>query len=164
MRPNTHTGKPCSAQEARLYLRKGEQAIVILEKLGYTYQVVPGQQPKWLEPINSAADSDLVEKIRQLVMPKDSGDLAGSDARVVGFQPRQLRFKIVARRLPLGHFHSVPSQVRFNLLSVSHVRTFIGLSADDPACVVFNFEGKQYWVPASAVAWEGVPPNDNFRH
>lgn len=154
MHPNTHTGKPCSAQEARLYLRKGEQAIAILEKLGYTYQVVPGQQPKWLEPINSATNSDIVEQIRQLVMPKDAGDL----------EPCQLRFKIVARRLPSGHFYSLPLKVRLKLMTTSHTRTFIGHQVVDPERVVFSFEGRQYWVPASAVVWEGVPKNDNFRH
>lgn len=41
-----------NSSEVRKFIKQGEQATEVLEKLGYTYSTKEGEHPHWVAPFN----------------------------------------------------------------------------------------------------------------
>lgn len=148
--------------EVRKFLKKGEDAIEILEGLGYSYSQPANSQPKWVAPVNPV--EDIAEAIKKIIAEKTVAIPATKpDPSIIPDHIKALRgrkFNVMMNRIPansklasygLDHFKTD------RIFEVIEVR----YTANEDFCgyaVLFSFNTRPLtpeivWLPLSACAF-----------
>uniref|UniRef100_A0AAU6W3D7 Uncharacterized protein n=1 Tax=Pseudomonas phage Lepni01 TaxID=3138536 RepID=A0AAU6W3D7_9VIRU len=154
-----------NGSDVRKFIKQGEQATEVLEKLGYTYSAKAGEHPHWIAPVNpmdpilEALNKMIAEKVDADIKARIKDDPRGPNWHLV--QPFEGKdFKVKPEAIPLN------SQLRpfafgphfagklFRAIEIRYHRSteYTGYA------VLFHFNVRPYrpevvWLPLSAVAF-----------
>lgn len=154
-----------NSSEVRKFIKQGEQATEVLEKLGYTYSTKEGEHPHWVAPFNpldslrDSLEALIQEGIKAGVKKAIAEDPRGPNWHLVdGLAGKN--FAVRPENIPVGHQlrgygHEGHFRGRFfNATKIEYRR--------DPSytgyAVYFNFALRPYrpenvWIPLSACAF-----------
>lgn len=154
-----------NGSDVRKFIKQGEQATELLEKMGYQYSAKPGEHPHWIAPENPL--DPIIEGLKKLVAeqvaaatpkPEPVDPAKGPNWHIVKeligklFMVRQENIPLTSVMRGFGKWHFQGK--RFTALDLQYRRTpdYTGYA------VLFKFNTRPYqpevvWLPLSACAF-----------